>query len=114
MEDSPETRLRRELELTIKLADLQHRVIKKADMILDADGSVDRMLRLPEVVRRTCLSKRTIYRLEAAGRFPCGRKLGLRAVGWLESEINAWIADLAKSRAMPCIARPELHPISED
>jgi prophage regulatory protein len=95
MEDSPEARLRRELELTIKLADLQHRVIKKADMILDTDGSVDRMLRLPEVVRRTGLSKRSIYRLEASDSFPSRRKLGLRAVGWLESEVDAWIAKLA-------------------
>jgi len=32
-----------------------------------------------------------IYRLESEGRFPRRIKLGVRAVGWIESEIEAWI-----------------------
>jgi prophage regulatory protein len=53
----------------------------------------ERLIRLPEVLRLTGLSKRTIYRLEGAGRFPSRRHLGPRAVGWPESAVNSWIAN---------------------
>ena len=43
----------------------------------------ERLLRLPEVLHRTGLSKKTINHLEAAGRLPTCRQLGPRAVGWL-------------------------------
>jgi predicted DNA-binding transcriptional regulator AlpA len=33
-----------------------------------------------------------IYQLEAERRFPCRIKLGLRAVGWIEGEVQAWLA----------------------
>lgn len=52
------------------------------------------MLRLPAVIARTGLSRPTIYRLMAAGQFPRSRKLsgaGRSAVGWLDSDIEAWI-----------------------
>lgn len=49
-------------------------------------------LRLRDVIALTGLSKTTIHRLEAAGRFPRRRKVGLRAVAWLASEIEAWQA----------------------
>ena len=50
-----------------------------------------RILRFPEVVARTGLSRSTIYRLRRAGRFPQPVVLGARAVGWLESVIDEWI-----------------------
>lgn len=56
----------------------------------------DRILRKKEVVNRTGLAGATIYRQIAKGTFPKPRKLtgeGGRAVGWLESEINAWISN---------------------
>jgi prophage regulatory protein len=62
----------------------------------------ERLVRLPEILQRTGLSKQTIYRLEGDGRFPGRRKLGLRAVGWAESAVNAWISDPANWRG----ARP--------
>jgi prophage regulatory protein len=37
-----------------------------------------------------------IYRLESEGRFPRRIKLGVRAVGWIESEIEAWICERAE------------------
>ncbi|ENC2564363.1 TPA: AlpA family transcriptional regulator [Escherichia albertii] len=55
----------------------------------------DRILRIKEVLHLTGISKSTLHRLIAKGRFPSSRKLtgeGGRAVGWLESEINAWIS----------------------
>ena len=60
---------------------------------------VDRFLPLPEVKTRTRLSRATIYARQKAGTFPKAIQLGPRTVGWLQSEIDAWIADrVAESR----------------
>ena len=50
------------------------------------------ILRLPEVKARTGLSRSTIYLKMAEGSFPEPIALGARSVGWIESEIDAWIA----------------------
>ncbi len=50
-----------------------------------------RIVRLKEVVRRTGVSRSRLYELMKAGLFPQRLKLGLRAVGWLESDVEAWI-----------------------
>jgi prophage regulatory protein len=50
------------------------------------------VLRLPLVKGRTGLSRSTIYLRIAEGSFPKPVNLGSRAVGWLESEIEAWLA----------------------
>ena len=55
------------------------------------------ILRRPDVERLTQLSKATIYRLMAAGRFPAAIRLGERAVAWRATEIEAWIADRPRS-----------------
>lgn len=49
------------------------------------------ILRLPEVMARTGLSRSTIYIQIAAGEFPAQVALTARAVGWRESDIEAWI-----------------------
>ncbi|MFN2421529.1 MAG: helix-turn-helix transcriptional regulator [Gemmatimonadota bacterium] len=54
------------------------------------------MLRIRQVVDQTGLSRTSIWRLEAAGRFPCRRRLGDDAVGWVEEEIEAWLKDRPK------------------
>jgi prophage regulatory protein len=51
------------------------------------------MLRLREVMRRTGLSRSTIYAYIAANQFPSPIPLGPRAVGWIEDEVNAWIEE---------------------
>lgn len=57
------------------------------------------ILRLPEVKNRTGLSRSTIYLRVADGKFPRPVSLGARAVGWLDAEIEAWLAgQIAKSR----------------
>lgn len=57
-----------------------------------------RILKLKEVLTRTGLGKTTLYMLISNGDFPQQIPLGLRAVGWLESEIDAWILDKIESR----------------
>lgn len=54
-----------------------------------------RFIRQPEILRRTGLSKITIYRMELEGRFPRRRKIGVHAVAWVEAEIDAWCAECA-------------------
>ena len=55
------------------------------------------ILRLPKVCERIGLSRSMIYQLEAEQRFPHRIKIGLRAVGWVESEIQAWLAQRVQS-----------------
>ena len=52
---------------------------------------VHTILRLPEVRRSTGLSRSTIYLRIAEGRFPKPVRLGGRAVGWLEAEVQEWL-----------------------
>ncbi len=52
----------------------------------------DLILRLPAVKARTGLGRTTIYQRVAQGTFPKPVNLGARAVGWVDSEISAWIA----------------------
>lgn len=49
------------------------------------------ILRLPEVMRLTSLSKSSIYRLEALGQFPARIKLSESASGWRSEQVQAWI-----------------------
>jgi prophage regulatory protein len=50
------------------------------------------ILRLPQVEAMTGLKRSSLYAAIAEGRFPRQIQLGPRAVGWLASEIDAWIA----------------------
>lgn len=51
-----------------------------------------KFLRLAEVRNRVPYSRSTIYQLVTQGRFPKPINLGARAVAWLESDIDEWIA----------------------
>lgn len=51
----------------------------------------ERILRLADVKGRTGLSRSTIYLNISQDNFPSPISLGARSVGWLESEIDAWI-----------------------
>jgi prophage regulatory protein len=54
-----------------------------------------RILRRPEVELRTGLSRSAIYALMSKRQFPAAIPLTAKAVGWLESSIDAWIAQRA-------------------
>ena len=50
-----------------------------------------KVLRLTKVMEITGLGRSTIYAKVAKGQFPSSIKLGDRAVGWLENDIETWI-----------------------
>jgi prophage regulatory protein len=52
------------------------------------------VLRLKDVMNRTGLSRSHIYHLVSKSQFPSQIKLGgIRASGWIESEVQQWIQD---------------------
>ena len=50
-----------------------------------------KILRLPDVLRKTGLSRSTIYDMISSGEFPRQVKIGRRAVGWISDEVDLWI-----------------------
>lgn len=50
-----------------------------------------RILRQRQVIERVGYSPMHLWRLEKAGRFPQRVKLGPNSVGWVSTEIDAWI-----------------------
>ncbi len=57
---------------------------------------VNSILRLPDVISRTGLSRSTIYQQISEGTFPEPVSLGMRAVGWLEPDIDRWLQNKAE------------------
>ena len=51
------------------------------------------ILRLPEVCKATGLGRSMVYQLEAERRFPTRVRIGERAVGWVEEEVQGWLAE---------------------
>jgi len=56
------------------------------------------VLRLPDVCRVTGLCRSSIYQLEAEQRFPRRIKVGARSVGWIDQEVQEWLAIRARAR----------------
>ncbi len=56
-----------------------------------------RLIRLPEVMKKTGFGKAWIYRLISKGCFPQPVKIGLRAVAFVESEVDNWIHETISS-----------------
>jgi len=54
-------------------------------------NAADRILKRKRVEERTGLPRSSIYAAMAASTFPTQIKLTEKSVGWLESEVNAWI-----------------------
>jgi prophage regulatory protein len=50
-----------------------------------------KVLNTKQITEATGLSAVTIWRKEKAGDFPVRRQLGSRRVGWLTSEVDAWL-----------------------
>ena len=50
------------------------------------------LLRLPDVISTTQLSKASVYRLIIEAGFPRPLRVGLKAVRWRRDEVEAWLA----------------------
>lgn len=62
-----------------------------------------RILRQPDVIARTGLSKSTLYELIRRKQLKAPIKLGARAVGWLESDIDEFLAERIKASRPDCL-----------
>ncbi|QCO05475.1 helix-turn-helix transcriptional regulator [Azospirillum argentinense] len=60
-----------------------------------------RILRFKQLRERVPFSRMHIDRLEKAGKFPKRVRIGENSVGWLENEVEAWIASRAAARQPP-------------
>lgn len=73
-----------------------------SNLPIDADGTsievADRFLPLGEVIRIVGASRSTIYSWVANGSFPAPKRLGARRVGWLSSEVDAWVRTRVSAR----------------
>ena len=58
------------------------------------------ILKLPQVMAATGLSRSSIYLRMSEGTFPRQISLGARSIGWIDSEVQEWISSqIRKSRA---------------
>ena len=67
-----------------------------------------RLIRLPEVLRRTGYGRTSIYRKMSEGTFPKCLKLGspykdptkfdCRAIAWIEDEVDQWVISRIEER----------------
>lgn len=58
----------------------------------------NKVIKLPDVMKATALSRSSIYAYIKKGMFPAQVQVGLRAVGWLESEITTFISQRTELR----------------
>lgn len=60
---------------------------------------MERLLKIAEVERLTSLNRSDIYKRIKNDEFPKNVKTSIRAVAWIESEIEKWIQErIAQSR----------------
>ncbi len=57
------------------------------------------IIRLKATIQKTGLSKSTIYALLSENKFPKRVQLSARSIGFLEAEIDSWIAEKLSDRA---------------
>lgn len=63
----------------------------------------DRILRRRQVEARTGLPRSTLYAKIACGEFPKQIQLGVKSVGWLESEVSAWLTRQVEGSRNPAL-----------
>ncbi|HEV3424573.1 MAG TPA: AlpA family transcriptional regulator [Paraburkholderia sp.] len=67
------------------------------DQLHDHLIAKQRLIRLREVRMRVGLGRSTLYRSPADGKFPRPVQIGGCRVAWLESDIDAWIAERVRA-----------------
>jgi len=55
--------------------------------------SAEAMLRVPEVLDRVGVSRRTLCRWRADGTFPEALRLGANSIGWPRHVVDDWLAN---------------------
>ena len=63
---------------------------------------VTTIIRRKQVEKRVALSKSVIYERIAANEFPKPINLGGRAVGWIEAEVEEWLAGRIRASRRDC------------
>ena len=61
-------------------------------------GSKLNILKLRQVTDKAAISRSSLYAKVKQGKFPAPVKLGERASGWIEDEIDAWIEQRIQAR----------------
>ena len=62
-----------------------------------ATKSIDRFMRLDEVLHTTGLGRNTVYRRIREGTFPKQVRIGANSVAWRQSAIAKWMIDPSPS-----------------
>lgn len=60
---------------------------------MSAPSDSDRLIQVREVIRLTSLSRTSIHRMVAAGRFPRPLKIGASRRAWSLLAVRRWIAE---------------------
>lgn len=60
-----------------------------------------KIMRRQEVLDATGLCYTSIHNKMKAGTFPLHKQLSVRAVGWIKSEVDAWIDSLQSTGTAP-------------
>lgn len=67
-------------------------------MSTNRESSRPRIFNVNELRTEIGLSQRTIWHMVSTGSFPRPIRIGPRRVGWLASEIDAWVAERIRER----------------
>jgi len=57
-----------------------------------------KILKLKQVTEKAAISRSSLYAKVKQGKFPAPVKLGERASGWIEDEIDEWIEQIRLKR----------------
>lgn len=59
----------------------------------------EELIKIRTVMQMVALSRTAVYVAMRAGTFPRQRRLGLRSVAWVRSEIEGWIASRPRKKS---------------
>jgi len=68
--------------------------------MMDQEVSQINFLRMKDVQKRTGLPRSSIYAEIKKNNFPSPVNLGIRRIGWIESEIDEWVQKIVKESRM--------------
>ncbi|CAH2902088.1 MAG: hypothetical protein PCALPYG88_5742 [uncultured Paraburkholderia sp.] len=70
---------------------------------------MDQVMRMKDVVKKIGLCRATIYSMISRGEFPRPIRIGERATGWRESELEAWLARRSAEREQAALPLSQSH-----